>query len=1133
MEIEILKQHTELSKGEIIAKFQRFKETSKVVEPWVIDTWIRWFTTNIGLREIQSSNITNIIVKSLFDYCIPMFEGNPNTQPDTGGKEGVWLQHHDEIRGVDLSFREFRVPRDKKFKVVYVYPQYRRFGGGGIKSYDLQPELISHKDLLEIGNWGLLTPNGIATGSFVTPLPFPDAKPVPVTISALTELLDEINIVNRWFKQNLSLITSKISPRVKTSIHVPGTVELPKNKAAIIDLLMGLVKIKTQKYSESSVVSDLNNLGLLNIYHFKLLGRNVDKLMDTTETIISNRELLQEQAVKFQKDYFTKRLTRHYAEMLFNVDFDDLTSQQKTSVMKRVDQWHVDAKDPNNDFAKALRKLRHAISGDRYKLQKIWSEMTPYIPSSKTKGPKICPHFVDQVNMILTSGNATTAEIIKNIANKWAEPAPDVYNFYCKECGELLYTDDIQDFNVFGKQSVVTRDTPEYDPLKHRLLGEVLQVLRLVKFRKPRNIQILGTAITSLLEQKLLSVQDKLHKSKSRSIEENNLLTLLSASVLAFAMVSHLITDNPKEINWNVNIEPGTKVNPLGVAYALILNTKNVLIGNIKDLTPEKIKSMLLEFFNDVRLLRPGSEPDESEQFMDSELIWTLRLDPLYNFIVAAYKVNSKFDVKYTDFKSLLGVSDPTNVKLTDGQVFLKAWRPKTTDNKFTKAYQQAIELMVDIGTKKYNFIPTDPIVLEWKKKWEPMILEQNAEDRIRKFTLIRPQIPDLVSKYKMVIPSVAVSDITCPDGTKHDYTIKSETWVFKLRGKTVKLKLKDILELQRSGKWSGYTLVDEECGKCGHPKKSKAVDISAKLESIRVTDFLFTYFENRCPETNELHEFDDQLCKKCKYKKGFSFERPKWYFDKYKSKLPKVVKIQKDTTVPMWKPTISEATKWSHTTAAILQLSKLTNVEYNLWLNLGLTEKRNFTAIQKGRENPQTGLTADQHIIRATKLIGYILHIQRVYFIIKNHNKLQEIPLSIKQLIESESFNVQKMPDNFLVSAKKKIENVKDPVLQANCALSTLCTALIEIKSMDLKKFATRLFKYFVEWLMRSEAIVSKIEVTKSVATSIVSDAVEEDTVQEIEELEDIEPSDPFALINEIDIDTSNTGNDDEEFMD
>jgi hypothetical protein len=91
----------------------------------------------------------------------------------------------------------------------------------------------------------------------------------------------------------------------------------------------------------------------------------------------------------------------------------------------------------------------------------------------------------------------------------------------------------------------------------------------------------------------------------------------------------------------------------------------------------------------------------------------------------------------------------------------------------------------------------------------------------------------------------------------------------------------------------------------------------------------------------------------------------------------------------------------------------------------------------------------------------------------------------------------------------------------------------------MEPKKFMHRLFTYMVQKIMKSEKIYSEIEVQKIIVApkeQIENELeLDDDTYNQMNDMKDTEEremSDPFSL-DDVDIQTSNTGNEEEEFMD
>ena len=390
--------------------------------------------------------------------------------------------------------------------------------------------------------------------------------------------------------------------------------------------------------------------------------------------------------------------------------------------------------------------------------------------------------------------------------------------------------------------------------------------------------------------------------------------------------------------------------------------------------------------------------------------------------------------------------------------------------------------------------------------------------------------------------------------GPKREY-VKSDvnTW----------LKSQDI---KKTTEFKHLFIVDERCSVCKTLlSQTKNVSVEKAMNKLDDLSVFFNYFENRCPK-GELHNFiiavqkgKESICTKCGITKSIVESCDKKYYDKYKKvydnimvekisiKKTDILNISKITKDIVVKKTYPE---WKINTAPILELSRTFKIKYNIWVNLGLTINQKFSLIESEKINPSTSAKPETLILRNTQLHSYYLHIVTLFYIIKNHDIVKNIPYDLKQLMAKNKVrDLHKKLINIDQSILEKYDYYKDhfsPLIVSNFMMHSISSTIINIyKSMQQAgmNIAYDLIKYMISSIIQSEKMLSEPDLTKfstsviayndidlSADITVMSD-IEGDDVQDgyvsaaeseksLGELSDANPDDEFAT-GDLDIET------------
>lgn len=1177
MEIQIFKTD-DLKRGtpeEIRKQYQLLKSKSRKLPYWVLDSWADMETAPQDPPLPQKSSIKTLVIKSLMNYCLPVFEGNPHLQAESGKHEGVWLQSDIDVRGVDLSFKEYIIPKNQKFRVVALYPQFRKSAGAHIIPITTPLNIVASLSLDEVynsGNWGVKHPSGILMGTMMTPLPFAPPKQIFIT-EQIDHFVNEITHSVMWYLRHASMMYMEVKE--------PSVKQLAATKPQLIKLTplaRQLEQITGYKFGNvwrSSLVSDLINIGASDLYYMG--EKKQQNALRQLQLIYDNLKNLREQAVKTQILNMKDALADVLAQKTWKKSRKDLDQDEMRILNDRVKSWHWEFENKADPANVLLRRLRHAIDSvsSVQKLEKIWGEVRELFglgvvsgldsvsdlmaPAANPDLKVLCPHMIDQVQQLLhlkpnAMGGVDSQSVIENIVHKWAEKAPVNYHYWCRICGELLYIDQLEDFNVFGPQTIVS-SISDWDPLRVKVYGEVLQALRLIKFKKMvgRNMKSLISSITQTLDPAIQNIQVQLQNMKTKSVDDINMLTLLYISIYTFAFLSKMIIDNPDKMAWNVTVKGGKIDNrvaaTLAVAYALVMNTKGTLISKIKDFSSEMIKPLLMTAYDYANKAKFQVTKDEDDTLGPEIITHMINTDSVFHYA----EVIDRMSGGRGEPAKIFGIQKYS--ELCTPVPYAKLPR-REGKNYFNDSWNMMLEFVNDIVPKKYNVVPLDPILQKWWQKWQYLLQDDKKRESQIAFKRIRPKL--VLYRYVRpldVLKDVYSSELYCPSGGKHDFSFANVIWVFKSDAGQLRLRLKDILNMQREGKWHGIKFDHEECARCGYAPGGKPADLTSILnEQIKKLN-MFRYFENRCPAPNALfHEFlvdkdgftGDQPCKACGFKRSMMENMPEPWYGKWKKSMSQSVIKTLDTTPTAYEPpSDTKWDKWGVTLASVLQVSKLSNIPYNVWVNLGLTEHRSFMQIKSSRINPQSQLSPQDLDARNVKLLNYIEHTRRTYYLIKNHAKTT-VPVAIKQLLETETLQVklQDVLGDIFVDLPQRLRwymKTQTPAEVSNFLLHTLCSTLLNIRNLEskMKKFAVKMFDFICQSILRSETMLSELEVQTRYIAAPVTDTEQEEaddeTYQQLGEQVDVSEKgtqDPFSM-EDVDIENSNRGLEEEDFMD
>lgn len=1243
--IKVFNLETVKTESERRADFDRWKQNS-AFPAWCWDSW-RDMETGVAPRPLVNSTIMSIQVKNLLRYAIALTEGNPHwKQPDRA--TDIWLQYDADLRVMDLSFREYRAPRDSRVRVVGLNMWWRRHGGAYAPESRLNDTVIERAPLSQqilagdVSYWH----NGVLAGPRFTPLPFPaETKLMLTTLTPdkLTPYIDEINRANMWYAMNQSLVFAIIDSG-HNQLIVPAPLKWPAVMPAKDKLVRAIAANTGIQFMEGRVDSDMYQLDLLDLWHhMRMLPQTSPEIPAAIARLAAARAAWQ----KTREHRFVSQVmqreaaTRNYLAMqVAGKRWQELSPKERDHVERQIK--HRSARKDNPELRRVIRDIHRAVNatvtdtaemrhvyemlkrttdiarakpGDFVKLnQSADAAHTGASPdASNAHTGALCPHYAFLVRETLAAGKNPLGQIDMQpvqqaCVQRFAERVPVNFKYYCSKCGELLMTEELDEFISFSTQQSMVSSTQDRDPIWAYILSECNQVVRRVRFTRPQNTRPFVLAIAQTLEPEMITQQTELQKSKTKSMDDIRNTMIIVISAYCFALVSKMIIDSPQKMRWNVvdpnapgsaptphstkqdaagggyivdTDEAGAKkggtpaeqaeqssapkggsakrqadaVRILSQAYNMIVDSNQNRITKIKDFGVDQIKPILLRAYEWARNVRFSTVETGSDAY---DMSTSLINDPWYNLIY--FMAATQGDVGKTDFTKLLGNKDPL-AALCAPRPFEKAYRPKSGPglSMRERAYLCLLDY-ADSGVYREFAVPQSPILIAWWKKWESiyepeaaayLALRENAIRPARKIYSNRGQVPEF--------DTLDISLIRCPDGQLHrftEYVFATENGKGRSSGRTITLSLK---EIKATGEVpNGAVLKDEKCGNCGWSKYAKA-DPKVRIKIAEELDRqnFYIHFTSRCPATtnldSSLHDFPmkdgfvgDLPCKKCRFQRSFADTRPLPYYNKWRS----AVHTERRAPIPLepdrklWSLG-AKFDKWNVTMASILQIANVSGVANNLWSNIGMSEHRNFGLLRLGKINPQSTIDDAAAAARLVKLANWVYWVNTQYLLVRNHSRVV-VPTGLKEVLEEEGViaeghkSLSELPTllkNF-ASQLEYYKNTQGTKITCNFALHTLCSMLMQIRQMTHKKLGHRLFDYLVAEIVKGESMMSELEIAKmqTAATAEHEDApdIDDDDYLEAGEAQDIMDKgteDPFSLSG-VDIETSNTGLDDEDYM-
>jgi hypothetical protein len=580
--------------------------------------------------------------------------------------------------------------------------------------------------------------------------------------------------------------------------------------------------------------------------------------------------------------------------------------------------------------------------------------------------------------------------------------------------------------------------------------------------------------------------------------------------------------------------------NVINNALFLVMRILNVTINNVTSVTMDSVKPILIKAYKWAVSLQLETNQVTKEDEIDEIVV--IKNDKIYKYIsiimnfVEFYKKNSTSSIQSHNVKSVLGRSwSKIEADFKENvSVFATATVPEQwSDTMRGKYIHGSFKFLIEyVKNKLYNefvvpytkpLIDHDKTYLYLKTMEEELVMLQKRRV-LRPFNNIFLQ-ENYMLRFNNFKPSnIKIDKYYDNNGKRHKFDIfvyQSANAKGVLSGTKKEYSKSDVNkwlnshDIKKTTEFKKLFIVDERCSICKTLlSQTKNVSVEKAMDKISDMAIFFNYFENRCP-TGGLHNFiistskhKESSCSKCGITKNIVDKHDKKYYDKYiktykkivsdklliqKADVLKISSVKKDLVIKNSYP------EWKINNAHVLELTRTFKITYNVWVNLGLTINQKFSLIKSEKINPSATANPRLLALRNIQLHSYYLHIVTMFYLVKNHNIVQNIPYDLKQLMsKNKSHDLHKKLINIDQTTLKKYDYYKDnasPLVVSNFLLHSISHTLITMyKSMQNANMniAYDVIKFIISSIIESEKMIAKPDLTKFKASVVASNDVD-----------------------------------------
>jgi hypothetical protein len=604
-------------------------------------------------------------------------------------------------------------------------------------------------------------------------------------------------------------------------------------------------------------------------------------------------------------------------------------------------------------------------------------------------------------------------------------------------------------------------------------------------------------------------------KKKKRKKYKSSYMTTSNTDIIVnddtnTSKISKYIHINKPTIGGKIEKQQIILQNIINNALFIILRIKSIAINNSMSINTDSIKPMLIKAYQWTVKLKEVGVPDLHDNDINDKTI-IFNNNNIYNYIKHILKLNNnkkyninnilgrtwdqiKSDFQTSNYKSIYATANESkkwgNSMEIDYKYCSFKFLIEYVKNKLYDVYTVPYSSLLLEHDKKYAFI----------QKYELLLYNLYNRSVMRPFNTIKLKT-NIRLIYNNFYPSnIKIDKYYDNNGVKHNFNIaiyQKANIKGVLSGSKKEYTSNQInkeLSLNNVKLFNEFkymSLIDYKCSICHvlmSQTKNKTIDRELKKKNDIYV--FYKYFENICPK-GELHNFNEQMCIKCKLTKTMFDNKGLMYYNKY---LKLYIKIQQEK-LHLEKKEIHKLTitshiipkhptfpEWKINNSAMLGISQTFKIKYNVWINLGLSINKDYELIKKEKINPSTNLNFDINRLRNMQLFSYYIYVITQISIIKHYATISNLSYNLKEIMKKNKvLNLEKKLEliTMNVPAKYKyyLQHTKQ-YITSNFLLHSISTIILDTyKNMNKlnMQISKDLINYILKGMLTSEMSISK----------------------------------------------------------
>jgi hypothetical protein len=753
-------------------------------------------------------------------------------------------------------------------------------------------------------------------------------------------------------------------------------------------------------------------------------------------------------------------------------------------------------------------------------LSEYFGDITPDMPilCNKCDFTILCPHLRDLTQLEIAGKQYKE---IKAAMSKYIDYSRETSSKCCKICGEIMDNELLD---------VEENTTSMDEDLKNFMYGEMISLIQYLKFDTVINIPNFVNGMRAACYLYIFDKEKQILKSKTNSAAEIKAKKRLFTTIYGFAYIITIIQNNQGVSFKDYKSKEKNKlVGLIKHVINLIINSRNVTIREISNMTVDVIKNNLIEAYKELRNVDSKQVITYSEV---EDTVITLMLDPVYKYlyhimvmedIAGGKSVKKANPVDYID--RVLGVTVPVAEKQMD--IFEHAhivkekekWNTKSFTNiqpmtggapgntwdklypsyalrsyqLFTSKVKSRLfmePMYIDAGDKKTIEATMLPLHAAACKEYADFAL---AESRLLKYkAALYPVVVGRIGSGKsrqFTKRDTHIGRIYDETGNTHDFSI-----LIVQEGKKITEMTREIIaKIVEKGTQFNGIITDKKCAKCNILlSQTSKLDLSKINESLYNKDAIanfYQFYENRCLVSG-IHEWVNNVCNKCKMPRDskaqqlYYREHKDTYIQDKRESIVSVIQTQSQKTNTTIVDT-SELDKWIFNFNIILDLANKIQVNQKILIALGAVEGKEYSEVESGAYIP---IEADaRNDTRIYVLNGCIKTLITEYNQLKYFHKLARPLSDITDIINSSGINKyqltelhKKLPDIYNDYNPKfaYIQRTRKPHDIEQFCLQSFCEMAIKIwidTNKETEKLRQGFVQYIVKKILRGDEMLTK----------------------------------------------------------